>query len=71
MAGAGAAKRGLIWIATLALEPFARTIDAAKKYVVSATLDGSIGTRSSCAGIWGRPFSNSSGTRVRDCSWQA
>jgi hypothetical protein len=32
---------------------------------------GSIGTRSSCAGIWGRPFSSSSGSRVRDCSWQA
>ena len=31
--------------------PFARTIDAAKKYVVSSTLNGSIGTRSSCAGI--------------------
>ena len=29
-------------------EPFARTIDAAKKYVVSSTLDWSIGTRSSC-----------------------
>ena len=36
---------------------FARTIDAAKKYVVSSTLEGSIGTRSSCAPIWGRPFS--------------
>ena len=24
--------------------------------------------RSSCAGIWGRPFSSSSGSRVRDCS---
>jgi hypothetical protein len=33
------------------MEPFARTIDAAKKYVVSSTLDRSIGTRSSCAGI--------------------
>src|SRR4051795_3322362 len=32
-------------------EPFARTIDAAKKYVVSSTLTGSIGTRSLCAGI--------------------
>jgi len=28
------------------MEPFARTIDAAKKYVVSSTLTGSIGTRS-------------------------
>src|SRR5437868_13571741 len=32
---------------------------------------GSIGTRSSCAGIWGRPFSSSSGSRVRDCWWEA
>src|SRR5688572_14639238 len=32
---------------------------------------GSIGTRSSCAGIWGGPFSSSSGSRVRDCSWGA
>ena len=38
------------------MEPFARTIDAAKKYVVSSTLTRSIGTRSSCAGIWERPF---------------
>jgi hypothetical protein len=34
------------------MEPFARTIDAAKKYVVSSTRSGSIGTLSSCAGIW-------------------
>jgi hypothetical protein len=27
---------------------------------------GSIGTRSSCAGIWGRPFSGSSGSLVRE-----
>ena len=32
---------------------------------------GSIGTRSSCAGIWGMPFSSSSGSRVRDCLWEA
>src|SRR5262245_48260354 len=32
---------------------------------------GSIGTRSSCAGIWGRPFRSSSGSRARDCSWEA
>jgi hypothetical protein len=30
-----------------------------------ATWTGSIGTRSSCAGIWGRPFSSSSGSRVQ------
>ena len=38
------------------MEPFGRTIDAAKKYVVSSTLDGSIGTLRSCAGTWARPF---------------
>ncbi len=32
---------------------FARAIDAAKKYVVSSTLDRAIGTRSSCAGDLG------------------
>jgi hypothetical protein len=26
---------------------------------------------SSCAGIWGRPFRSSSGSRVRDCWWEA
>src|SRR3982075_2324981 len=30
----------------------------------------SIGTRNSCAGIWARPFSNSSRSRARDCSWE-
>ena len=53
------------------MEPFARTIDAAKKYLVSSTLDRSIGTRSSCAGIWGRPFSSSSRSPVKDYSWEA
>src|SRR3989441_10642947 len=32
---------------------------------------GSIGTRSSCARVWGRPCSSSSRSRVRDCSWEA
>src|SRR5437588_12238381 len=49
--------------------PFARKIDAAKKYVVSSTLDRVDWNAGSCAGIWGRPFSSSSGSRVRDCSW--
>ena len=53
------------------MEPFARTIDAAKKYVVSSTLDQLDGTLSSCAVIWGRPFSSSSGSRVRDFSSEA
>src|SRR5260370_7923656 len=46
------------------MEPFARTIDAAKKYVVSAPWTGSIGTRSSCAGSWGRPFTTPTARRV-------
>jgi dihydrofolate reductase len=41
------------------MEPFARTIDATKKYVVSSTLTASIGTRSSCTGIWGKSCSSS------------
>jgi hypothetical protein len=40
------------------MEPFARTIDAAKKYVVSSTLDRVDWNASSCAGIWGMPFSS-------------
>ena len=47
-------------------EPFARTIDAAKKYGVEHPWSGSIGARSSCAEIWARPFSSSSRSRVRD-----
>ena len=31
----------------------------------------STGTRSSCAGIWARPCSSSSGSRARGCSWEA
>jgi dihydrofolate reductase len=53
------------------MEPFARTIDAAKKYVVSSTLDRVDWNAELVRGIWGRPFSSSSGNRVRDCSWQA
>ena len=52
------------------MEPFARTIDAARSTWCRAPWTGSIGTRSSCAGIWRRPFSSSSGSRVRDCSWR-
>ena len=52
-------------------EPFAGTIAAAKKYVVSSTLDRVDWNAELGAGIWGRPFSSSSGSRVRDCSWEA
>ena len=39
-------------------DPFARAIDAAKKYVVSSTLTGPIGTRSCCRESWGRRSEN-------------
>ena len=47
------------------MEPFARTIDAAKKYVVSSMLDRVDWNAELLRGIWGRPFSSSSGSRVR------
>ena len=53
------------------MEPFARTIDAAKKYVVSSTLDRVDWNAELVAEIWKRPFSSSSGSRVRGCSWEA
>lgn len=49
-------------------EPFAKTINAARKYVVSSTLGSSTGTRSTCAETWARPFSSSNGNRARDCT---
>ena len=53
------------------MEPFARTINAAKKYVVSGTPGtGRLERGARARGIWGRPFSSSSGSRVRDCSWE-
>ena len=45
--------------------PFARTIDGAKKYVVSGTWTGSIGTRSSCGGTWGSRSAAQAGARQR------
>jgi hypothetical protein len=53
------------------MEPFARTIDAAKKYVVSSTLDRVDWNAELVRGDLGRPFSSSSGSRARDCSWEA
>ena len=53
------------------MEPFARTIHAAKKYVVSARWSGSIGTQNYCAAIWRTPSGSSSGSRARDCLWRA
>src|SRR5438105_12500686 len=50
------------------MEPFARTIDAAKKYVVSSTLERVDLERGARArGSAGRPFSSSSWSRVRVC----
>ena len=51
--------------------PFARTIDAAKKYVVSSTLDRVDWNAELVRGDLGKPFSSSSRSRVRGCSWQA
>ena len=53
------------------MEPFARTINAAKKYVVSSTLDRVDWNAELVRGDLGRPFSGSSGSRVRDCLWEA
>jgi dihydrofolate reductase len=50
------------------MEPFARTINAAKKYVVSSSLQQVDWNAELVRGIWARPFSNSSGSRARDCS---
>ena len=53
------------------MEPFARTIDAAKKYVVSSTLAQVDWNAELVRGDLGAPFSSSSGSRVRDYSWEA
>jgi hypothetical protein len=53
-------------------ESFARTIDAAKKYIVSTTAGPRRLERGARARRYrGRPFSNSSESRVRSCSWEA
>jgi hypothetical protein len=53
------------------MEPFARTIDAAKKYVVSSTLDRVDWNAELVRGDLERPFSSSSGSRARGCSREA
>ncbi|QRP50278.1 hypothetical protein [Amycolatopsis sp. FDAARGOS 1241] len=57
------------------MEPFARTIDKAKKYVVSTTLDRVEGNAQVVRGIWRPPFGSSNRSRVRACScllrWQS
>ena len=53
------------------MEPFARTIDAAKKYVVSSTLDRVDWNAELVRGDLGTAVQQLSGSRVRDCSWEA
>jgi len=50
------------------MEPFARTIGAKRKYVVSSTLDRVDWNAELVRGDLGKQFSSSSGSRVRDCS---
>ena len=52
-------------------EPFAQKIDAAKKYVVSSTLDRVDWNAELVSGDWVRSFGSSSRSRVRDCSREA
>src|SRR5215831_1464684 len=53
------------------MEPFARTIDAAKKYVVSSTLDRADWNAELVRGDLGESVQQLKRSRVRDCSWQA
>jgi hypothetical protein len=51
--------------------PFALTIDGAKKYVVSGTLDRVDWNAELVRGTRGTPFSSSSGSQATACSWEA
>jgi hypothetical protein len=53
------------------MEPFARTIDAAKKYVVSSTRDRVDWNAELVRGDLGRTFSGSNRSRARACSLAA
>jgi hypothetical protein len=53
------------------MEPFAWMVDAAKKYVVSSTLDRVDWNAELVRGDLGQAVHTSSGSRVRDCSWEA
>ena len=53
------------------MEPFARTIDAAHKYVVSSTLDRVDWNAELVRGDLGTAVQQLSGSRVRDRSWEA
>lgn len=51
--------------------PFARTIDAAKKYVVSGALERVDWNAELIRGIWGLRLGSLSRRRVRECAWGA
>jgi hypothetical protein len=51
--------------------PFARTIDGAKQYTVSGTLDRLDWNAELVRGAWRTPFSSLSGTQATACSWEA
>jgi hypothetical protein len=53
------------------MEPFARTINAAKKYVVSSTLDRVDWNAELVRGDLGKGVQQLKPSRVRDCSWEA
>ena len=54
------------------MEPFARTIDAAQKYVVSSTLSHVDWNAELVRGdIWRRPCGASSSSQAKGCSWEA
>jgi hypothetical protein len=52
------------------MEPFARTINAAKKYVVSSTLERVDWNAELMHGVWTRPSSSSSESRVGTVPWR-
>ena len=53
------------------MAPFGRTIDAAKKYVVSSTLDRVDWNAELVRGNLGNAVQQLSRSRARDCSWEA
>ena len=53
------------------MEPFARTIDAAKKYVVSSTLDRVDWNAELVRGDLGKAVQQLKQSLARDCSWEA
>ena len=58
-------------LASDSAQPFAQAIHAAKKYVVSSTSTGSIGTWNSSAATWAQPFSSSNNSPATASSQEA